>query len=84
MEEKVNIKQALRVYQKIATQGSRHEDGFKWQGLHASSDFDGYTVYLSDGTTSLTLYFHNKFSLDSPGTKATATFLQRLARIDED
>ncbi|TQV78925.1 DUF3081 domain-containing protein [Exilibacterium tricleocarpae] len=83
MEEKINVKQALRVYQTITSKGIRQDDKFVLDGLSASSDFDGYTVCISNGTVSLTILFHNKFILDCPNAKAGNAFLKQLSRIDE-
>jgi hypothetical protein len=79
---KISVSQALRVYQIVMDQGSRQGDARHFGGLIATADFDGYTVTLSDGTVTLRLLFHSKFSLDSPNGRALEQFIRKLQRID--
>lgn len=82
MEEKVNVKQALRVYETIVTKGVKNGDQHCFNGLCASSDFDGYTITICNEAVSLTIQFHNKFTMDFPNSKAKAAFLQQLDEMD--
>ncbi len=55
---------------------------FKYKGLTASQDFDGYTIILKDDYVSVTVFFHNKFSLDYTRSAALQGFLEKLDQVD--
>ena len=82
--EKLDIKVALSVFDKVISKGERKEDGFFLDGLYAIPSFDGYTVILSDGKVSLSIQFHNKFDLAYDSKKALSEFLLKLDRLDRD
>ncbi len=79
-ERKVDVKLALRAYQHVVDHGVRDNGGYVHQGLHASTDPDGYSIALSDGTVTLRILFHHGFVLEPPQGKAIDRFLTRLAR----
>ncbi len=81
-DRKVDITLALRAYQSVLDHGERIEEGFMYKGLRASTDFDGYTVTLSDGTISLQIYFHNRFAIEPNNNgRAVDRFLALLQRV---
>ena len=81
IERKIDVAQALRAYQHIVDHGERRTDGYVLEQLHASTDFDGYGVTLSDGVVHLRILFHNRFVLEPTQGKAVEQFLRRLGRI---
>ena len=80
-DRKVDVALALRAYQNVIDRGDRSGEGFVYEGLTASSDFDGYTVTLSDGVVSLRVLFHNKFQIEPTKGAAIDRFLTRLTRV---
>lgn len=83
MKNDLDLHMLLRVYEKIRKNGESIEEGHKLEGVKATSDFDGYTVFLSDVQCQLTLFFHNKYEFDYPTDKAREDFEKRLAYIDK-
>ncbi len=83
MEEHFDINQALRVFDKIVTNGIKHEDKHSYQGMTAWSDVDGYTVQLSDDEVSVSIYFHNRYEFDYDTVRQLESFLSKLKAIDE-
>lgn len=81
-ESKIDVKQALRVYEKIVTRGEKLDDGHRLSGISALSDFDGYTVVLRNENASLTIQFHSKFTLDYTNQRELFLFLEKLESID--
>ena len=73
MENELDIHQALKVFHKIVKMGEKHGDGHTLLGVTALSDFDGYTIILQDNNASLTIYFHNKYQIESTNKLAKAT-----------
>lgn len=80
-DRKVDVRMALRAYQNITRLGERDGEGYKYDGLTASTDFDGYTVVISDGAVTLRIFFHHRFSIEPDKGKAIDQFLARLARV---
>ena len=83
MRNEIDIHQVLRVFEKIREQGEKSGDGFYLDGMTASSDFDGYTIFLKDAQCSLTVFFHNKYQYDYPSEQAHEDFVKRLHAIDK-
>ncbi len=84
MLEKVNIKQALRAYQIIVSNGVRGEEGHRFNGLTAFTDFDGYTVTIKNDYVRLDILFHNKIVFDFINDKEKVQFLEAIASIDKN
>lgn len=80
-ERKVDHRLVLKVYQHVMDHGRPDDAGRELDGLHARSDFDGYTVSLSDGTVTVRALFHNTLAIDAPSGKALETFVRRLERL---
>ena len=81
-EQKIDVKQALRVFDKITKNGEKTEEGWRYRGLTASTDFDGYTVFLRSQNVELTIFFHNKFTVDCKRSMDLEDFVDLLAKID--
>lgn len=81
-EQKIDVKQALRVFDIITQHGEKSEQGWRYRGLTASTDFDGYTVFLSSPKVELTIFFHNKFTADYRNQRDLDDFIQLLEKID--
>ncbi|MFS1523390.1 DUF3081 family protein [Microbulbifer sp. 2304DJ12-6] len=86
MEEahKVDVKQALRVFDRVTREGRKERDGWHYQGLTVSTDFDGYTAFIHSSKVKLTIFFHNKFSVDYKSGKDLQEFLNLIDRLDKD
>lgn len=83
MSDPFDVRQGFRVYNKVVTQGEADKGTHVLQGIHASSDFDGYTLHLSDQEVDLYIYFHNSYKLEYRSKSALNNFLQRMQHIDD-
>ena len=83
MAEKVNLRQALRVFQRIITEGRREGGDYHLNGVIASTDFDGYTVTLHNEYVRLDIFFHNTISFECANLKEKALFLEKLELLDK-
>lgn len=81
-EHKIDVKQALRVFDKATREGIKEADGWHYRGLIASTDFDGYTVFLSSPKVQLTIFFHNKYTVDYANAMELEEFVDLLTKID--
>lgn len=79
-ERKVDVRLALRAFQAITERGTRRNGVSCLDGLHAETDFDGYTVTLSDGRVTVRVLFHSRVAVDAPSGKALEDFVARLER----
>lgn len=84
MERKVDVRQALRAYQKIVEHGEGSGERHHLGELVAESDFDGYTISLSDGRVTVRILFHSRVDIDAPSGQALEDFIARLERVVAD
>lgn len=82
LEQKVDVKLALRVFDKVTQNGEKTEEGWRYRGLTVSTDFDGYTVFLRSTNVELTVFFHNKFTVDYRNAMELEEFIRLLEKID--
>ena len=80
-DTEINIQKVLSVFDVITKQGERHGDEYQYQGLRAHTDFDGYTIFIENDYVCLTVFFHNKFSLESSSQKEKMLFLNKIDEI---
>ncbi|GAA5188721.1 DUF3081 family protein [Ferrimonas gelatinilytica] len=84
MQNTLDTRLVLRVFDKVIRHGERRGDNHHWQGLVANSGFDGYTLTLGNGTVTLTLLFHNSYKVDSPSNGEFERFVEQLKRVDRE
>ncbi|GDY24797.1 DUF3081 family protein [Agarivorans sp. Toyoura001] len=83
MQRVVDVNLALRVYEKITRLGIKQGEGYLYQGLQASSDWDGYTIVLSNQQLDLSVFFHNKYQFSVHDDKAIDSFIKQLKHLDQ-
>jgi hypothetical protein len=79
--DKINIKTALRAFNRIREEGVERGDEHHLNGVAAGSDFDGYTITLHDDYVTLQIFFHNKFKLDFVNKRHLDAFIERIESI---
>ena len=82
METKIDVRKVLRVFNKVQDLGTAVGNGYQYKGLTANQDFDGYTIILKDDYVSITVFFHNKFSLDYTRSAMLHAFLEKIDQVD--
>ena len=83
MNEKVNLKKALRVFDTIVTKGQRDGDEYSLNGLTAFTDFDGYTATIKNDYVRLAIFFHNNIAFEYSSKKEKGIFLDKIATMDK-
>ena len=87
MKNEIDIHRALRVFNKVTTLGDKQSDStesvYRLCGLNAVTDFDGYTISLSDVQVRLDIFFHNKYKFDYPNNEALENFLARFTDVEK-
>ncbi|WP_158638097.1 DUF3081 family protein [Shewanella donghaensis] len=87
MKNSIDIYEALKVFNKITDMGEKipaevgSTSSYQLCGLNAETGFDGYTITLSDGRTSLTIFFHNKYQFDYPDNASFENFMARFKDV---
>ena len=82
MQNELDSKFLLRVFEKIRTKGEQTKDGHRLEGVTAFSDFDGYTVFLQDAKVKMSFGFHNTYHFDYESSSDYADFEKKLKYID--
>ena len=81
MIEKIDAQTALRAFETVRQRGDKTDLGYRYNGIHAYSDFDGYTVTLETDYVRLDVFFHNKFKVDYSNRLKYDEFLATLERL---
>jgi hypothetical protein len=79
--DKINIKTALRAFDRIREEGVERSGEHHLSGVSAGSDFDGYNITLHDDYVTLHIFFHNKFKLDFVNNRHRDAFIERVEKI---
>ncbi|MFC3093018.1 DUF3081 domain-containing protein [Alteromonas sediminis] len=83
MQNELDTKQLLRVFEKVRVHGTREGEQFHLEGLIGYSDFDGYTIYLEDAKVKMSFGFHNTYHFDYEAAKDLEAFEKKLSYIDK-
>jgi len=83
MKNEIDSKLVLAVFDKIRSHGERQEDRYFLEGVFASSDFDGYTLYLNDALVNLSFGFHNQYHFDYDSAEHLEQFQKKLEHIQQ-
>ena len=83
MDQHIDIQKCLLAFARILEKGEPVVGGYLLDGVTARSMDDGYTVILGNRECQLSIYFHNKFGVESASQKSTDSFIKLLYRIAE-
>ncbi|MCC2605850.1 DUF3081 domain-containing protein [Planctobacterium marinum] len=83
MKNEIDSKLILAVFEKIRLHGEQSEEGYLLDGVRANTDFDGYTLYLSDALVSLSFGFHNQYHFDYESPEHFEQFYKKLSNINQ-
>lgn len=83
MRNELDSKLVLAVFEKMRTHGTPSKEGYLLDGLVASSDFDGYTLFIKDALVSLSFGFHNQYHFNYEKEEHLANFESKLKQIFE-
>lgn len=82
MKQKIDNRQALRVFQKVIDHGVKVDDEYQMHGIYASTDFDGYTIFLRNHNVHLTMGFHSTLTVEYDNSEDLRLFMCLLRDID--
>lgn len=84
MKNELDTKLILSAFEKIREHGKKDEDKFLLDGVYATTDFDGYTLFLNDANVELQFGFHNQYHFTYHNEEQRHQFELKLKRIDEN
>ncbi|WP_026971362.1 DUF3081 domain-containing protein [Aliagarivorans marinus] len=70
MDSRLTIRDFLRVFDLVSSNGTKQQSKYQLDGLSAWHDFDGYTCWLGYKDVTVTLMFHGslKIEYDKPSS----------------
>ncbi|MGB1298864.1 MAG: DUF3081 family protein [Psychrobium sp.] len=74
----------LKVFNKILEHGVERDGKCHYRQVSAWHDFDGYTCFLGYKTLTMTIYFHNKYTIESSDRIARGEFESLINKIARD
>ena len=72
----MKIHRYLSLFDYLISHGAKTDGKYKINGLTAWHDLDGYTCFIGYKDLMMTLYFHNKFSIEYEDSKTLKHFEQ--------
>ena len=82
--EQLDVAMALDAFNKICTHGEKAGDWYVLEGVKARPSEDGYTVYLADRDSTVSIFFHNKFSAEFKMHNDYANLIHKLHVIESN
>ena len=83
MENELESKFLLQVFDKIRQSGEKKDDKYLLNGIVAFTDHDGYTLFIEDAKVKLQFGFPNQYRFDYPSQDAHDQFEKKLKEIDK-
>jgi hypothetical protein len=84
MQNEVDSKFILSVFDIIRRKGVQQENGNRLLGVTVYSDFDGYNLYLEDNQVKLHVGFHNQYHFTYSKQEHFEQFMKTLKRIERE
>ncbi|MCT7655396.1 DUF3081 domain-containing protein [Oceanimonas sp. NS1] len=81
MQNELDNRVILEVFDKIRRFGEPYEDGHMLEGIVATSDFDGYSVVLSGSGVTLQLNFHQSYHFEYDSATIKEQFMSKVDYI---
>tara|TARA_B110000881_G_C18480283_1_gene466132 strand:+ start:109 stop:372 length:264 start_codon:yes stop_codon:yes gene_type:complete len=71
----------LRVFDLVATKGTKSSSVYDFLGIQAQHDFDGYTCWLRYKDLTITLLFHGKFEVEFDNKETFGEFYKKASAM---
>lgn len=82
MKNELDQRLVLKVFEKVRQHGEKTPQGHQLEGMHAYTDFDGYTAFLAYQEVVLTLGFHNQYQFDYPNRHQLELFMNKIKQLN--
>ncbi|WP_407333337.1 DUF3081 domain-containing protein [Enterovibrio sp. 27052020O] len=84
MKNELNPAKLLAAFEVIMAKGEKTEFGKHYRGVEASTDYDGYNVYLKGNGVELHIGFHNTYDLKYDQAHLKDSFLKKIDSLLQD
>ncbi|OBT02633.1 hypothetical protein A9259_06995 [Vibrio cyclitrophicus] len=85
MDNRITIKEFLRVFDYIRSSGEQLENKYQFGEMFAWHDYDGYTCWLSYRGVTVTLMFHGSLKIEYDKAPNYEGFINRcLAMLETE
>lgn len=84
MKNELNPAKLLAAYEVVMEKGEETEFGKIYEGVEASTDYDGYNVYLRGNGVELRVGFHNTYDLKYDQLHLKDSFLKKVDALVAD
>lgn len=81
MKNEIDSKFVLKVFEIIRLNGSKKDESYFLEGVEATTDFDGYTLFLKDALVELSFGFHNQYHFNYEKEEHIEQFMRKLQAI---
>lgn len=78
---RVKKQSLLQVFNLIISLGQKVDDVYKFAGISAAHDFDGYTCYLTYRDLTVSLLFHGSYDFDYQNEQTLVLFFDKVAKL---
>ncbi|CZF85582.1 MULTISPECIES: DUF3081 domain-containing protein [Grimontia] len=84
MKNELNPAKLLAAFEVVMEKGEDTEFGKIYEGVEASTDYDGYNVYLRGNGVELHIGFHNTYDLKYDQAHLRDSFLKKVDALVTD
>ncbi|MFD2177226.1 DUF3081 family protein [Veronia pacifica] len=81
MKNDLNTATLLAAFEIVMENGEETEFGKRYEGIEASTDYDGYNIYLKGNGVELHIGFHNTYNLTYEQEHLKESFLKKIDAI---
>ncbi|MDP5032214.1 MAG: DUF3081 domain-containing protein [Paraglaciecola sp.] len=81
MKNEIDSKFILKVFETIRLKGKKKDEAYFLEGVEASTDFDGYTLFMKDALVELSFGFHNQYHFNYEKEEHAEQFIRKLQAI---
>ncbi|NLS11907.1 DUF3081 domain-containing protein [Vibrio sp. SM6] len=81
MQNELEISKVLEVFEWIRRHGEATDNGYRYDDMEVTSDYDGYTLYFAAHDVTLTIGFHQTYLWHYDDANHKERFMASLNRL---
>ncbi|GAM71589.1 hypothetical protein JCM19241_1426 [Vibrio ishigakensis] len=81
MDSRLTVKEFLKVFDCVRSNGERTEDSYQLGMINAWHDYDGYTCWIGYKDVTVTLMFHGALKIEYRDTSHYNEFIQQCLAL---
>ncbi|MDO6544027.1 DUF3081 domain-containing protein [Photobacterium sanguinicancri] len=84
MDNRLTIREFLRVFDCIRSNGDKLEHKYQWGEIDAWHDYDGYTCWLRYKDVTVTLMFHGSLKVEYDKASNYSDFIEQCLSLTDN